>query len=249
MALASAPAAVVVGARPLARLQRVQGELVHRVAQVRVAGEPEHHDHLLAAALGDGDGAGGALEMAEGLPAPGGVAQLGVEARHGRAAPPAGQRPRPLSRRHAPEKIGDRLPVGVDRGHGDAELLEQGPDESRLDPDDVRRHRQLRALDEGPQLGGTRATEPMCARPPVPLPLGQGRQRGRRRICAHEVPAPPALEVVDEDRKSTRLNSSHSQISYAVFCLKKKKAKYVEKITLPLALTVSIYHAMLYFVT
>src|SRR2546427_6944301 len=28
-----------------------------------------------------------------------------------------------------------------------------------------------------------------------------------------------------EDRKSTRLNSSHSQISYAVFCLKKKKDK------------------------
>src|SRR2546427_4805402 len=27
------------------------------------------------------------------------------------------------------------------------------------------------------------------------------------------------------DRKSTRLNSSHSQISYAVFCLKKKKPK------------------------
>src|SRR2546430_7554050 len=32
-----------------------------------------------------------------------------------------------------------------------------------------------------------------------------------------------------EDRKSTRLNSSHSQISYAVFCLKKKKAS--ERIT------------------
>src|SRR5688572_32535786 len=29
----------------------------------------------------------------------------------------------------------------------------------------------------------------------------------------------------EEDRKSTRLNSSHSQISYAVFCLKKKKPK------------------------
>src|SRR2546430_3165191 len=29
--------------------------------------------------------------------------------------------------------------------------------------------------------------------------------------------------LVDLDRKSTRLNSSHSQISYAVFCLKKKK--------------------------
>src|SRR2546430_10899559 len=32
------------------------------------------------------------------------------------------------------------------------------------------------------------------------------------------------LERVDEDRKSTRLNSSHSQISYAVFCLKKKNS-------------------------
>src|SRR5438270_6296442 len=30
----------------------------------------------------------------------------------------------------------------------------------------------------------------------------------------------------DRDRKSTRLNSSHSQISYAVFCLKKKKHTY-----------------------
>src|SRR5688572_31341218 len=35
------------------------------------------------------------------------------------------------------------------------------------------------------------------------------------------------LEVMGdyEDRKSTRLNSSHSQISYAVFCLKKKNMK------------------------
>src|SRR2546427_8401940 len=30
-------------------------------------------------------------------------------------------------------------------------------------------------------------------------------------------------QATDGDRKSTRLNSSHSQISYAVFCLKKKK--------------------------
>src|SRR3712207_8293670 len=30
--------------------------------------------------------------------------------------------------------------------------------------------------------------------------------------------------VLDGDRKSTRLNSSHANISYAVFCLKKKKA-------------------------
>src|SRR2546430_15781417 len=36
----------------------------------------------------------------------------------------------------------------------------------------------------------------------------------------HEVAGDRAARV---DRKSTRLNSSHSQISYAVFCLKKKK--------------------------
>src|SRR2546430_8668579 len=34
---------------------------------------------------------------------------------------------------------------------------------------------------------------------------------------------PPARGCRARDRKSTRLNSSHSQISYAVFCLKKKK--------------------------
>src|SRR5689334_24034588 len=33
------------------------------------------------------------------------------------------------------------------------------------------------------------------------------------------------VDDVPEDRKSTRLNSSHSSISYAVFCLKKKKKK------------------------
>src|SRR2546427_5503889 len=33
------------------------------------------------------------------------------------------------------------------------------------------------------------------------------------------------LALAAGDRKSTRLNSSHSQISYAVFCLKKKKNK------------------------
>src|SRR5438874_7638480 len=33
------------------------------------------------------------------------------------------------------------------------------------------------------------------------------------------------VEFADEDRKSTRLNSSHVEISYAVFCLKKKKKR------------------------
>src|SRR2546427_6352688 len=39
----------------------------------------------------------------------------------------------------------------------------------------------------------------------------------------HERPGPDHPAALCRDRKSTRLNSSHSQISYAVFCLKKKK--------------------------
>src|SRR2546421_3463587 len=35
--------------------------------------------------------------------------------------------------------------------------------------------------------------------------------------------------VSGKDRKSTRLNSNHDQISYAVFCLKKKKKKDIEQ--------------------
>src|SRR3712207_7420429 len=37
---------------------------------------------------------------------------------------------------------------------------------------------------------------------------------------------PPVHVAQPVDRKSTRLNSSHANISYAVFCLKKKKKKY-----------------------
>src|SRR2546427_7458415 len=37
----------------------------------------------------------------------------------------------------------------------------------------------------------------------------------------------PFCTRFDLDRKSTRLNSSHSQISYAVFCLKKKKKRAI----------------------
>src|SRR5689334_7864580 len=38
-------------------------------------------------------------------------------------------------------------------------------------------------------------------------------------------PTPQRRHIHNRDRKSTRLNSSHSSISYAVFCLKKKKKK------------------------
>src|SRR5688572_31067597 len=56
------------------------------------------------------------------------------------------------------------------------------------------------------------------------------RQKGKERRCtghdgARQGRVQGAVDQIDErqDRKSTRLNSSHSQISYAVFCLKKKK--------------------------
>src|SRR5256886_3421984 len=44
----------------------------------------------------------------------------------------------------------------------------------------------------------------------------------RRRLFAHSR-CSTLVNSVLVDRKSTRLNSSHSQISYAVFCLKKKR--------------------------
>src|SRR5688572_32566212 len=65
----------------------------------------------------------------------------------------------------------------------------------------VRRQRGARVLVHGPD------TE---------LPAVRGLEAQRLRLHA------AALLRGREDRKSTRLNSSHSQISYAVFCLKKK---------------------------
>src|SRR5437773_3565048 len=52
-----------------------------------------------------------------------------------------------------------------------------------------------------------------------PWPSGRLRYRDARRERAQQL-------VAHRDRKSTRLNSSHITISYAVFCLKKKK-KYI----------------------
>src|SRR3989440_8912778 len=57
------------------------------------------------------------------------------------------------------------------------------------------------------------------------------------KVGAHVVPGSVTRDLatrtlrfqVSEDRKSTRLNSSHDQISYAVFCLKKKKKKRKEQ--------------------
>src|SRR3712207_7578092 len=56
-----------------------------------------------------------------------------------------------------------------------------------------------------------------AARPPRP--------DGRHRWCIAGAVGPDAAAGPGRDRKSTRLNSSHANISYAVFCLKKKKIK------------------------
>src|SRR5258708_23753694 len=46
--------------------------------------------------------------------------------------------------------------------------------------------------------------------------------KGRNSLAAFDFPD-GSLVQIERDRKSTRLNSSHQIISYAVFCLKKKK--------------------------
>src|SRR3712207_6897617 len=75
---------------------------------------------------------------------------------------------------------------------------------------------------------------PICAGHPGPV----GRAvPGQRRLLAGADRAPAGLRhtqcllrlvprAVRQDRKSTRLNSSHANISYAVFCLKKKNKRH-----------------------
>src|SRR5688572_32492533 len=57
--------------------------------------------------------------------------------------------------------------------------------------------------------------------------VAHAEQDERRKQVPFELLRPhrAGIEEVAQDRKSTRLNSSHSQISYAVFCLKKKNKK------------------------
>src|SRR3712207_7066014 len=61
----------------------------------------------------------------------------------------------------------------------------------------------------------------------APWPRAPDRVRARRAPSGHRRRLPAV-----GDRKSTRLNSSHANISYAVFCLKKKKkSKYAQRPT------------------
>src|SRR3712207_7960064 len=76
----------------------------------------------------------------------------------------------------------------------------------------------------GRQRGGGRGLS--CCRVPA----------GRDLPGAHPIEAtsPIPLNGPSADRKSTRLNSSHANISYAVFCLKKKKKNTFSVLVLPL---------------
>src|SRR5690606_41569975 len=70
-----------------------------------------------------------------------------------------------------------------------------------------------------PPLPPAPAVSPACRAPTAPSPTSSPCWRGRRFRGRSSIWRPAT------DRKSTRLNSSHVKISYAVFCLKKKKSK------------------------
>src|SRR3989449_2394518 len=90
------------------------------------------------------------------------------------------------------------------RSHGQGDDVAAGPGaRGRL--------RQRDAAQSGRERGGTGAEAP--DHPAV----GQGAPQGGRK-------SDPRVRSGTQDRKSTRLNSSHGYISYAVFCLEKKKS-------------------------
>src|SRR2546421_4471982 len=72
-----------------------------------------------------------------------------------------------------------------------------------------------------PRSASSRAT----ASPTTPAPTTITSALSIRRQCSGLPPPGGVAAHALRDRKSTRLNSSHDQISYAVFCLKKKKNK------------------------
>src|SRR6266851_6754470 len=80
-------------------------------------------------------------------------------------------------------------------------------------------HRAARLRGRDRRLGAEQGLPVAGLAPPLPLAPG-------REAPVHMLMPPPR-----GDRKSTRLNSSHITISYAVFCLKKKKKNVIHKLT------------------
>src|SRR5690606_39896542 len=68
---------------------------------------------------------------------------------------------------------------------------------------------------------------PLSLHDALPISSRSARSRSSFACVPFPLPSMPSIAIsirIPKDRKSTRLNSSHVKISYAVFCLKKKKA-------------------------
>src|SRR5699024_12619303 len=90
----------------------------------------------------------------------------------------------------------------------------------------TRRSSDLSVTWAGEPVGGIRVSAVSHIEKSMTFPLAVSRGK-RQRVT---------IEVIEQDRKSTRLNSSHVSISYAVFCLKKKKTT---KVIIPGAIIVT----------
>src|SRR6266699_6306692 len=142
----------------------------------------------------------------------------------GRPAPPAARLPQNVSSadnepalRFVPEspraRLGSPLPPGDARRKGPGQRLRTGvrPVRHGLGP---RCLLGARALSRpNPPSSRMNAASPSCPSCATPGPEAAG--------CGR-----PCHGIARTDRQSTRLNSSHVRISYAVFCLKKKKLIY-----------------------
>src|SRR6266481_3681501 len=122
---------------------------------------------------------------------------------------------------------GERLrpaQVGIDRPGG-------GKSMSEIEGHQVALHGRGRERDEGNGAIGKvklRVEPQIVFHAIVRGPVGCAELEGMRAPAPGDVvleSKTPLVPDIRQDRKSTRLNSSHSSISYAVFCLKKKKLR------------------------
>src|SRR3712207_7319057 len=82
-------------------------------------------------------------------------------------------------------------------------------------------HDALPILEDGAQVGAWSVAVHLCA---VSAPVLAAAQTAWSGLLSPQCSGTP-VDRTQRDRKSTRLNSSHANISYAVFCLKKKDRK------------------------